>query len=322
MKNRHRKALADIFAPAQALAVAFVLVVAASLGGCARTEARPLIDRAFAVLYPELAAAEMKALGAKKGTDAGASAVAGDDYSYLPLPTQSQRFDIGAEEIAVASPAVVEALQSAAKQTKTRIVSLLVPASGFSSVSWDSEWAYRQAGLVAGYRTALLRRTTAPGATAGILFARGIGRSDAELSAFEAGFAQGGAEISLLSVFDVDAMGLRGDRLEQTLAACSQMLERGPGVVAVAAGSRSALEKALGARSEIIADLRGLGPYRLKEKILFGIEENAPALVRAVSSAVRALHAPEAGPLAIRVPPALSLSSEARRALSGSLQKR
>jgi len=313
------------------LAIAILATVA--LGGCARAGARPLIDRAFALIYPELSARILKEFGdGQRGR--------GPEDKYLPLPFSSSPPNINSKEIYIASPAIAAAIESQIGQTGARVVSLLGDASALPSVDWDSAWAYRQMGLIAGYRAAAIRTSSPPDSRASILFSRGIGRTDAELEAFERGFDEGARAAGIqnsvidsaeapgnaepgapksrfLKVFDVDSMGLHGDRLEQTLAACAQMLQSSPGpsVIVVAAGSLGALEKTLQTQGEVIADMRGLGQGISQKRLLAAVGENIGALVEATGQLVRELHEGKPAPKVTLVRPTLYLAGEARRAL-------
>ncbi len=336
MRKPERSVRGTINAPIAAV----VILATIALGGCVRANARPLIDRAFALIYPELSARILGEFG-----DARLGKGQSPEDVYLPLPFVSSSANISSKEIYIASPAIAAALVGQVEQTGASVIGLLSNGGAFPSVNWHSAWAYRQMGLIAGYRTAALRVSTHADSRASILFSRGIGRSDAELKAFECGFAEGARAAGfqdletcndgpggvadsnapqslLLTVFDVDSMELHGDRLEQTLAACEQMLQGSPSVVVVAAGSLGALQKALDMPGDVIADLRGLGQQISKKKLFAATEENIDGLVHATERVVRAMREKKPIPDITLVPPSLYLSEEARRSEQGLLNLR
>ena len=309
-----------------------------AMEGCARAEAHPLIDGAFALIYPEFSARIFKEFGNSR-QNRGQS----PHDKYVPLPPASSPPNINSTEIYIASPAIAAMLKGQAQQSGADIVSLLGDVGAFPSVNWDSAWAYTQMGLIAGYRTAALRASTRTDSMASLLFSRGSGRTVTELKAFESAFAQGARaagyqesempregtngnlsadlrQNQLLTVFDVDSMGLHGDPLEQTLAACAQMLQKNPSVIVIAAGSLGALEKALSNSGEVLADLRGLGQDLSKKTLFAAIEENVDGLMRSTERLVRAIREKKPIPKDALVPPTLYLTGEARRALKAAQQ--
>ncbi len=306
-----------------ALIVMTVFAAIGTIHGCARSDAQPLIDQAFALMYPELSARILKEFHASTQGKIGAS-----NETYIPLPSTSHPANIDPKTLYIASPAVAASLTGFVQQTRARGISLLAEEPGFSAIVWDSAWAYRQLGFIAGFRTATLRTSSMPDAAASILFSRGIGRSDEELKAFKSAFIEGAnaagtqdlgsANKNLLTIMDVDSLGLHGNRQEQTLAACSQMLQNAPAVVIIAAGSLGAFEKTLSYRGVIIADLRGLGQNISKKKLFAALEENVAGLTKALSQLVRSLNTSVSTANTTRVKPNLYLSSEARRDIKSS----
>jgi len=264
------------------------LLLSVLLTGCQRPPVHAMVDEAFALVYPELSSKLVKEFPltpphTTKGTE--------NPRPYLSYPLQTiniesliesllgspNRDPVGGPtrefsdmNIFVTTPAVAQVFPKQMLGSKIMGINLLVPADSFLSIEWDSEWAYHEMGLIAGYRLASLQKDKTPGASAAILFSRGIGRSQSELDAFAQAFMeglqQGGGGLSstqaaeMLLVFDVDSMNLPGDRLEQTLSALRQVEEKHPQLLMLASGSRLTLESA--ARKEnidIMADIRGLG---------------------------------------------------------------
>jgi len=135
------------------------------------------------------------------------------------------------------SPALVP-LESLPETAHWPIITLLLHSDVYSSIEWDSEWAYRQLGLLAGAEIAQLRQENNPSATATILFSQGIGRTPRELEAFVQSFQEAFSRKSSLPknvpqeirpeiqaplrVVELETMELPGDRVGPTLCcACT-----------------------------------------------------------------------------------------------------
>jgi len=288
-----------------------------------------MVDEAFALVYPEFSSKLVQTFPpATKNASGGAK----DTSLYLTYPLQADRIEsfIGASseglttEIFVTTPAVATVFPASRLGANTVGINLLAPENSFLSVEWDGEWAYRELGLIAGYRLASLRNKEGSNASAAILFSRGIGRSSKELDAFAQAFGEGmrfaegdGADTAsaseALSVFDVDSMNLPGDRLEQTLSALRQAEDKKPRLLVLASGSRLALETAVEAKAtDIMADLRGLGPNLPTTKIFAAVGENGSALIAAIEHLAQKIKKRETVTDAILVKPELILSKEAR----------
>ncbi len=313
------------------------------LTGCQRPPVHAMVDEAFALVYPELSSKLVKEfpLTPPHTTE-------GTEYSgpYLSYPLQTVKIESFIESlieapnrdpvggppressdmnIFVTTPAIAQVFPKQMLGSKTIGINLLVPADSFFSIEWDSEWAYHEMGLIAGYRLASLQNDKAPGASAAILFSRGIGRSQSELDAFAQAFMEGlqrggsgglgpDQAAGMLLVFDVDSMNLPGDRLEQTLSALRQVEEKNPQLLMLASGSRLALESiARKENIEIIADIRGLGSNLSTKNLFAAIEENTPALISAISRLSQNIEKGEIVADSMRVKPELILSREARR---------
>ncbi|HBK57888.1 MAG TPA: hypothetical protein DDZ37_00675 [Spirochaetaceae bacterium] len=302
-----------------------------------------MVDEAFALVYPELSSKLVEEFPltpphTTKGTE--------NPRPYLSYPLQTinieslieslieapNRDPVGGPpressdmNILVTTPAIAQVFPKQMLGSKTIGINLLVPADSFLSIEWDSEWAYHEMGLIAGYRLASLQKDKDPGASAAILFSRGIGRSQSELDAFAQAFMEGlqrGGDGGLgsaqaaetLFVFDVDSMNLPGDRLEQTLSALRQVEEKNPRLLMLASGSRLALESV--ARKEnidIMADIRGLGSDLSTKNLFAAVGENTPALISAISRLSQNIEKGEIVADSMRVKPELILSREARR---------
>lgn len=301
-----------------AIAGLIVVIAIAALAGCTHPRADSLFDEAFATLYPELTSRISSAFptdtrGKKnEGTQSG-------DYLHIPINAASLHLHL--EDIYITSPAVTACLPPSDTGTSARALCLLVQKQGYPAVLWDSGWAYREMGLIAGYRTGVLQKKAMPAAKAAVLFARGIGRSEKELNAFVNAFAVGARAAGLgkaesesaLSVFDVDSMHLHGDRLEQVMATYAQMMRGSPNIIMLAADSRGTLEKALNGNQNVLADTRGLGKDIPKSHLLAAIGENDAAVATAVEKLVRDIENDKSFPGTIYVKPSLHLSRDARR---------
>ncbi|HPG96536.1 MAG TPA: hypothetical protein PK533_04085, partial [Rectinema sp.] len=212
------------------------------------------------------------------------------------------------------------------------VINLLTPANGFCSVEWDNAWAYQQLGLLTGYRIAALRKETAKDASAALLFARGIGRSDKELEVFNQAFREGYLRATVgnkqkqsldqvgmipenaLEIFDVDNMNLPGDRLEQTLSVLRQIEEKKPTILIFACTSRLALERAREIQGiDIMADLRGLGKDISHKRLFAALGENSSNLIRVLRNTVKEVQNGNTEPHSKYIRPDLILSKEARR---------
>jgi hypothetical protein len=316
------------------------LLLPALLAGCQRPSLHTLVDEAFALVYPELSSKLVKEFPPTSSHSTGG---AKDAVPYLSYPLQTATIEslMGVSfshrlrgtsretrgaDIFVTSPAVARVFPKQRLGHKAVGINLLVPADSFLSIEWDSEWAYHEMGLIAGYRLASLRRDGGSQASAAILFSRGIGRSQVELDAFTRAFGEGmrlakydaqgsTAAAEALSIFDVDSMNLPGDRLKQTLSALRLAEEKSPRLLIVASGSRLVLETAIHDEGniDIMADIRGLGPNTATDKLFVAVEENTEALLSAIRQVSRQIEKEEVVPNPIRVKPSLALSRKARR---------
>jgi len=297
------------------------------LAGCGRPPVHAMVDEAFALIYPELSSKIVRKFPlASIHTEEAKSS---GPYLSYPLQTGSIESLLGAPdkrssptpEIFVTTPAIAEVFPVSRLDGHAVGINLLAPADSFLSIEWDSEWAYRELGLIAGYRLASLRKQEGAGASAAMLFSRGTGRGTKELDAFEEGFrlaAPGDAGApspsAALSVFDVDSMHLPGDRLEQVLSALRQVEDTRPRLLVLASGSRLALETSRGMKHvDIVADVRGLGSDIPARRIFAAIGENDSAFVSAIGDLAQKIEKREAVVNTVRVKPDLILSKEARR---------
>ena len=234
--------------------------------------------------------------------------------------------------IFITSPSVAIAFQEFASDDRFTLINLLTPANGFCSVEWDNAWAYQQLGLLTGYRIAALRKETAKDASAALLFARGIGRSDKELEVFNQAFREGYLRATVdnkqkqsldqvgmipenaLEIFDVDNMNLPGDRLEQTLSVLRQIEEKKLTILIFACTSRLALERAREIQGiDIMADLRGLGKDISHKRLFAALGENSSNLIRVLRNTVKEVQNGNTEPHSEYIRPDLILSKEARR---------
>lgn len=307
------------------------------LAGCGRPPVHTMVDEAFALIYPELSSKIVRKFPlASIHTEEAKSS---GPYLSYPLQTGSIESLLGAPdkrssptpEIFVTTPAIAEVFPVSRLDGHAVGINLLAPADSFLSIEWDSEWAYRELGLIAGYRLASLRKQEGAGASAAMLFSRGTGRGTKELDAFRQAFTQAFEEgfrlaapgdagapspsaADALSVFDVDSMNLPGDRLEQVLSALRQVEDTRPRLLVLASGSRLALETSLGMKNvDIVADVRGLGSDIPARRIFAAIGENDSAFVSAIGDLAQKIEKREAVVNTVRVKPDLILSKEARR---------
>ncbi|SLM19426.1 hypothetical protein SPIRO4BDMA_50941 [uncultured spirochete] len=329
------------FGPTFTWYILSAMLLSVFLAGCDRAPIHATVDEAFALVYPELSSKVVKEFPPIPiNTREGAK----NSDAYLPYPLQPGRIEALVNalddknrpkaseragsaspiQIFVTSPAVAETFPPSRLDAHTVGINLLAPADSFFSVEWDSEWAYRELGLIAGYRLASLQKKEDAAASAAILFSRGTGRGQKELDAFtqsfEKGFRLAGSRASAplppagaLSVFDVESMGLPGNHLEQVLSALRQAEDRKPRLLVLASGSRLALEKAIGMKDiDIMADVRSLGPDLPVKKIFAAIGENTPALISAIRNLAKKIEEGDAALETVRVYPTIVLSKEAK----------
>ncbi len=297
-----------------------------------------MVDEAFTLVYPQLSSKLIKEFPAASPREKNLG-------PYMPYPLQPEKIEslIDAQEkgsssafskegqeaaepvsIFVMTPALAGVFPLSKPSRQVVGICMLAPTESFYSVEWDSAWAYRELGLIAGYRLASLQRDGDKGATAAILFSRGIGRSPRELEAFTQSFEQGfslaspsptGAWLAedTLVVFDLESMHLPGDQLEQILSALRQIEDKKPRLVVLATGSRIALEKAARMKNiEVMADTRGLGSDSPIKKLFAAIGENDGALVSAARQLAYTIGAGKSAPKRVFVRPSLILSKKAR----------
>ena len=318
------------------------IFLSALLVGCGHAPAHAAADEAFALVYPELSSRLIREFPTIAENKKNPS-------PYLSYPPQSEKIEsflttseskpsssLASDkqkkelpvQVFVTTPAVTGVFPPARLGENVVLINLLAPtaqAQSCFSVEWNSAWAYRELGLIVGYRLASLRHSGGGNASAAILFSVGIGRSLEELSAFTESFKKGfllassnspheaPAENTLL-VFDLESMRLPGDQLEQTLSALRQIEEKKPRILVLASGSRLAFEKSLAMKEiEISADLRGLGTELSTKDLFAAIEENDVALVSAARHLARELGARKNIPNITLVKPSLALSKEARK---------
>jgi hypothetical protein len=333
-------------------ALCFVLAVAGSLGllsGCSHPPVSAMLDEAFALVYPDLSARLVREFPVPSSA---AKTAAKATSPYLSYPVQPGKIESLAQSIAqswpsgstsssahifVASPAVAHAfpvklldegstcvsLFSRAEPALPEIAQLAESPSGRTlAIMWDSEWAYRQIGLIAGYRIGIERKNGNTEVNAAILFSSGLGRSEADLDAFVEAFRTAmetaGARDSdngqALLPFNIDHMNLPGDKLEQALSALAQIKDKKPSLLVIAAGSRTALEKAQEMKDiELAADLRGLGQGIPTRNLFAAIGENNSAIIAAIRNAAQLIEKKDVMPPIIYVKPALQFSKEAAR---------
>jgi len=290
-----------------------IILFCAILGGCARSEGYSLFDEAFVIIYPELASSMLHNFPSaltRRGSTTDAS------QNFLPLPISVTGLTVESDAAAVVSPAVAIALTHTKNEVSNPIIDLLIQQPGHFSVLWESEGAYFEMGLLAGYRTGLLRNTSKPAATAALLFSQGVGRTEREVNAFVSAFDRGMhiagsgeiAQNAALSVFNVESMGFQGDKLEQTIAAYAQMMDKHPDIVMLAAGSREVVERALGKVQDLLVDSRGLGGDIPKDNLFAEIEENESAIISATRELVHEIKAGLITPKTVLVKPKMYVS--------------
>lgn len=350
MNNKEMRAHARLRRSALVV-LCFVLPVAGILSlllGCSHPPVSAMLDEAFALVYPDLSARLVKEFPAPTNASKTAAKAASPYLSYPVQPGKieslihsiTQGGHPGSASLSmhlfIASPAVADAFPFSLLNEDQVCMSLLsrprdlkptenaisiVPQQEIS-ILWDSEWAYRQIGLIAGYHIGIERKNGNTEAKAAILFSGGVGRSEADLDAFaqsfQAGMQTAGAydsdsDRALLS-FNVDRMNLPGDRLEQALSALAQVKDKQPSLLLVAAGSRTVLEKAQEMRgAELAADLRGLGQGIPTRNLFAAIGENNGAIVAAIRNAARLIENKNRLPPVMSVKPSLQFSREAAR---------
>mgnify|MGYP007111970661 CR=1 FL=1 len=149
-----------------------IVLISLLFSSCRHPMAQAVFDEAFMLLYPDLS----QAVASKFQLDSVASP--GAATQLLEKMTDPKTTDNQSLKIIIASPSVTPVIQEFASKGCFALINLLTPANGFYSVEWDNAWAYRQIGLLAGYRLAVLQKETDKNASAALLFARGIGRSD------------------------------------------------------------------------------------------------------------------------------------------------
>jgi len=333
-------------------ALCFILAIAGILGllaSCSHPPVSAMLDETFALVYPNLSARLVREFPAP--SSAAKTAVKATS-PYLSYPVQPGKIESLAQSIAqsrpsgsssspahifVASPAVADAfpvklldegstcvsLFSLAEPVLQKIAQAAESSSGRTlAIMWDSEWAYRQIGLIAGYRIGIDRKNGNTEANAAILFSSGLGRSEADLDAFVQSFrtamktagARDSDNDQALLRFNIDHMNLPGDKLEQALSALAQIKDKKPSLLVVAAGSRLALEKAQEMKgTELAADLRGLGEGISARSLFAAIGENNTAIIAAIRNAAQLIEKKDILSPIISVKPALQFSREAAR---------
>ncbi|OQB95091.1 MAG: hypothetical protein BWX81_02118 [Spirochaetes bacterium ADurb.Bin110] len=303
-----------------------IVLINLLFSSCKHPAAQAIFDEAFMLLYPDLSQAvarefPLESVASLKGAP-----------QLLEKIIKKKTADNQSLNIFITSPSVAAALQEFASEDRFAVINLLAPANGFFSVEWDNAWAYQQLGLLAGYRVAALRKETAKDASAALLFARGIGRSDKELEVFNQAFReayllatigtkqkQSSNEVEMvpknaLEIFDVDNMNLPGDRLEQALSVLRQIEEKKPTILIFACTSRLALERACEIQGiDIMADLRGLGKDISHKRLFAALGENSSYLIRALRNTAKEIQNGNTEPHSEYIRPDLILSKEARR---------
>ena len=276
------------------------MLAGTSLAGCAgRSSAnvQVLIDEAFSLIYPETA---NLVLNEFSRPEAGGSR----STALLAYPLESGQMDarLGTASrdtgaIVIASPAAAGYAAQKAGSFKTSGIALFAappegPAPGWKLLSWKSRDTFRDLGkLAALWANMQAARGTFRGVS--IVFARGPGRTAEDLAECIEAFRQALAVKErtvdeVLSVFDIDAMGIPGDRAEQVQNAMRQAQSRSPGLLVLAAGSRRAFDAACEWKDTLLAaDLRGLGIKIDAQKLYAAIGENPKAILAALRIAVR-----------------------------------
>ncbi len=312
--------------PARKMLYTTIVLISLLFSSCRHPMAQAVFDEAFMLLYPDLSQAVASKFQLESVTNPEAAT------QLLEKMIDPKTTDNQSLKIIIASPSVTPVIQEFASKGCFVLINLLTPANGFYSVEWDNAWAYRQIGLLAGYRLAVLQKETDKNASAALLFARGIGRSDTELEVFNRAFrdsyllATMGTEQenssnqaaimpeNALKVFDVDNLNLPGDRLEQVLSVVEQIEEIKPSVLIFACTSRLALEKTCEIQGiDIIADIRGLGKDIPHKKLFASLGENRSNLLRALLKTVKEIEDGNTEPHSVYLKPSLELSKEARR---------
>jgi hypothetical protein len=299
------------------LASACILFLSAILAGCAQPKGVSLFDEAFAIVYPELASSMLHVFPSALTRHSG---TADTPQKFLPFPISITTFNIRPKSVVLASPEVAIALSSTENAVSNSIIDLLIQQPGHFAVLWESEGAYFEMGLLAGYRTGFLRSSSKPSATAALLFSRGVLRAESEINAFESAFNQGMniagsgeyAQNDVLSIFNVEVMGFQGDKLEQTFTAHAQMMDKHPDVVMLATGSREVLERTIGKVQDVLIDSRGLGAKIPKDTLFAEIEENDSAIVSATKALVNEINAGLTTPKTVLVKPKIYMSPRAK----------
>ena len=303
-----------------------IILISLLFSSCKHPAAQAVFDEAFMLLYPDISQAVAREFPLENVASPKVAP------QLLEKKIEKKTTDNQSLNIFITSPSVAIAFQEFASKDRFTVINLLTPANGFCSVEWDNAWAYQQLGLLTGYRIAALRKETAKDASAALLFARGIGRSDKELEVFNQAFREGYLRATVdnkqkqsldqvgmipenaLEIFDVDNMNLPGDRLEQTLSVLRQIEEKKLTILIFACTSRLALERAREIQGiDIMADLRGLGKDISHKRLFAALGENSSNLIRVLRNTVKEVQNGNTEPHSEYIRPDLILSKEARR---------
>ncbi len=325
---------------ARRASILIICAIACScMAGClGRREPRAyaMIDDAFSLIYPEITNILLRDFS----TSLTASRIAPPLLSYPPDPVQiDARLSLisdNADSHIIASPAIAGYLARKGESIGTRGISLLgLPqeglAPGWKVLRWDSRETFRVLGTLAALwfnANLVSKNAEAPAALhVSIVYARGPGRTDDDLNAFVEAFRQSlssaapdlderpSLEDGVISIFDIDAMHLPGDRAAQVQSALLQAQSRNPGLLVLAAGSSRALDAARKwQNTAIIADLRGLGTNIDTRGLFAAIGEN-PKAIRSTLNAEIQRAREQSFQDDLLVAPALILSRDAQRLL-------
>jgi len=121
------------------------------------------IDLSFPLVYPELSRAIAHQFPTHMQSTQEEVKAALADIPSVPSHASPHML--------LLSPALVP-LESLPETAHWPIITLLLHSDVYSSIEWDSEWAYQQIGFLAGAQIAQLRQENNPTAMAAILFLR------------------------------------------------------------------------------------------------------------------------------------------------------
>lgn len=269
----------------------------ASCSGRSSGHVHVLIDEAFSLIYPEIAHLVLHEFSRPTAGGGRSAALLSYPLDFAQMEARLEVASHDSSSIVIASPAAAAFAARKAGTFMTGGIALLAAppeglAPGWKLLSWNSREAFRMMGTLAAlWANTQIVSDAAP--RVAVVFARGPGRTPEDLAecikAFQQALAANGLTVDeVLSVFDIDAMGLQGDRAEQVQNALRQAQSRSPGLLVLAAGSKRAFDTAREWKETLLAaDLRGLGITSDAQRLYAAIGENPKAMAAAMRMIIR-----------------------------------